>query len=160
MRDTSRGVTRARPVVRDNLAASRAPVLIARQGEEEKRAPCHSAPVTHSCAALAFWTGGRLRVELNGEWKVREGDVLLVPAGEPHRLLERQGTRCGKLSFCVSCFAADAAMSLLDPFERVRDGGSDVSTRARRHPCRMARRSNTLKRAFHVKSRPTSRAPS
>jgi hypothetical protein len=50
-------------------------------------APCPT-PVTHSYAALAFYTRGRSRVELNGEWTLGEGDLLLVPAGQPHRMLE------------------------------------------------------------------------
>jgi AraC family transcriptional regulator, transcriptional activator of pobA len=83
-------------------------------------------PVTHSYAALAFVIGGRSRFELNGEWKLREGDLLLVPAGEPHRMLEMQRPEVWALSFCVSCFAAGGNASLLDAFERVREGGSPV----------------------------------
>jgi AraC-like DNA-binding protein len=83
-------------------------------------------PVTHSHAALAFVTGGRSRVEMNGSWQVRAGDVLVVPAGEPHRVLDRERLTCWGLSFCVSCVAADGQVSLLEPFERVRDGASAV----------------------------------
>lgn len=83
------------------------------------------APVTHAYAALGYFTGGRSRVELDGEWHLREGDVLVVPAGKPHRTLDAQRPEFWGLSFCVSCLAADAA-SLLEPFERVRDGGSAV----------------------------------
>jgi AraC-like DNA-binding protein len=65
-------------------------------------------------------------MELHGEWHVGAGDVLLVPAGEPHRMLERHDPELWGLAFCVPCFAADAAGSLLEPFERVRDGASAV----------------------------------
>ena len=37
--------------------------------------------VTHPFATLAFFTGGRTRLELNGEWTLKAGDVLLVPPG-------------------------------------------------------------------------------
>ncbi len=84
------------------------------------------APVTHNHAALAFYTGGGSRVEQGGEWNLREGDVLLVPAGEPHRVVSRQAAEFWMLGFCAPCFAADGAASLLEPFERVRDGASAV----------------------------------
>jgi AraC-like DNA-binding protein len=82
--------------------------------------------VTHTYAALAFYTGGRSRVELNGEWTLGAGDVLLVPPGEPHRMLDVQRPELWGLAFCVPCFAVDGAAGLLAPFERVRDGAAAV----------------------------------
>jgi AraC family transcriptional regulator, transcriptional activator of pobA len=83
-------------------------------------------PVTHTHAALAFFTGGRARLELNGEWTLRAGDVLLVPPGAPHRTLERKETAAWMLGFCAPCVAAAGGSSLLAPFERVRDGAAAV----------------------------------
>ena len=83
-------------------------------------------PVTHTHAALAFFTGGRTRLELNGEWTLRPGDVLLVPPGAPHRSLESQDTSAWMLGFCAPCVAAAGGSSLLAPFERVRDGAAAV----------------------------------
>lgn len=118
-------MTSARPVVSDALAAGGWPVVAARQAPPDRSAPCRT-PVTHTYAALAFYTGGRSRVELNGDWHVHAGDALLVPAGAPHRTLEMQGLEFWGLAFCVPCFAAEGAASLLAPFERVRDGASAV----------------------------------
>lgn len=81
-------------------------------------------PVTHTYAALVFFTGGRTRLELNGEWTLRAGDILLVPPGAPHRTLERRQAGAWMLGFCVPCLAAAGASSLLAPFERVRDGAA------------------------------------
>lgn len=92
-------------------------------GHQPERA---RAPVTHSYATLAFHRGGRSRIEQNGRWTLRPGDVLLVPAGTPHRMIDTQGAECWTLAFCVSCVAGDGAVSLLEPFERVRDGASAV----------------------------------
>lgn len=83
-------------------------------------------PVTHTYAALAFFTGGRTRLELNGEWTLRAGDVLLVPPGVPHRTLERERADVWMLGFCVPCFVSAGASLLLTPFERVRDGAAAV----------------------------------
>lgn len=116
---------RARPIVRDNLTGRGSAVVATRQVYGDHAAPCRT-PVTHSHAALAFYTGGRARVEQHGAWNLREGDVLLVPAGEPHRMLEQRRPDFWGLAFCVPCFAADGTASLLESFERVRDGASPV----------------------------------
>ncbi len=83
-------------------------------------------PVTHTYAALVFFTGGRTRLELNGEWTLKAGDVLLVPAGAPHRTIERTQADAWMLGFCAPCLAAAGASSLLASFERVRDGAAAV----------------------------------
>ncbi|AKU92626.1 DNA-binding response regulator, AraC family [Vulgatibacter incomptus] len=41
-------------------------------------------------------------------------------------MLETDGLELWGLSFCVPCFASDGSASLLEPFERVRDGASAV----------------------------------
>ncbi|WAS94300.1 helix-turn-helix domain-containing protein [Nannocystis punicea] len=122
-----------RPIARDSQDTSGWPVVATRHVWDEAEPRCRT-PVTHSYAALLFHTGGRSRVEQNGEWNLGEGDVLLVPAGEPHRMLEMRRVESWGLAFCVPCFAADGATSLLAPFERVRDGASAVvSIPAARH---------------------------
>jgi AraC family transcriptional activator of pobA len=114
-----------RPLARDAFSTDGRPVVAARRASTDAGvASC--TPVTHSDAALAFYTGGRARVELHGEWNLREGDILLVPAGQPHRLLERQPFESWALAFCVPCLSRDGSASLLEPFERVRDGGAAV----------------------------------
>lgn len=114
-----------RPIARDAPLGSGRLVVAARHAPDDKAAACHT-PVTHTYAALAFYTGGRSRVEQHGEWNLGKGDVLLVPAGEPHRMLEMQRPEYWGLGFCVPCFAADGAAALLEPFERVRDGAAAV----------------------------------
>jgi AraC-like DNA-binding protein len=118
-------VTPVRPLARDNPLGSDPPVAAALQICDGSIPPPRTA-VTHSYAALLFYTRGGARVEQKGEWTLGEGDVFLVPAGERHRLLERQPAQYWGLSVRVPCFAAKGAASILDPFERVRDGGSAV----------------------------------
>jgi AraC-like DNA-binding protein len=65
-------------------------------------------------------------MELNGEHDLRAGDLLLVPAGQPHRALDRRPSELWGLSFYMPSFVASGAESLLEPFERVRDGASPV----------------------------------
>jgi AraC family transcriptional regulator, transcriptional activator of pobA len=85
-------------------------------------------PITHDFAALAFYVGGAARMEQRETWRLEPGDVLIVPAGEPHRLIEARNPDMWRLGFCVPCLASDptAAAALLEPFERVRDGASPV----------------------------------
>lgn len=85
----------------------------------------HGRSVTHQHAALAFCLKGSARVELATEWRLEAGDVLIVPAGAPHRSIERKATEVWGVGFCVSCFAPDAP-EVLVPFERVRAGSAPV----------------------------------
>ncbi len=75
---------------------------------------------------LAFYTAGRARVEQGGRWSVEAGDVLVVPAGQPHRMLETDNPELWGLSVGVPCLAADGGGALLEPFEQVRAGGAAV----------------------------------
>lgn len=101
-----------------------APVFVARRSMDDRH-PART-PVTHSHAALAFYTGGHAYIEQRGRWKLEPGDVLIVPAGEPHRRVEARRQELWGLGFCVPCFAADDGGRLLVPFERVRSGGAAV----------------------------------
>lgn len=114
-----------RPTLRDNLTGDGGLVQAAKIASSDVAAPCHP-PLSHSYTVLGFYTGGRARVELNGEWSLGEGDVLLMPAGQAHRTLETRGVELWGLAFCAPCFTAEGAASMLEPFERVRGGGSGV----------------------------------
>lgn len=82
---------------------------------------------THTFAALAFHVAGTSRCEQRGEFALETGDVLLIPAGEPHRIVEARASEVWGVGFCVPCFATDDAADLLAPFDRVRDGAAPVA---------------------------------
>ena len=84
------------------------------------------SPVSHDFAALSFYVGGGSRVEQRAVWSVEAGDVLLVPAGEPHRMVEAQRPDFWSVGFCVPCPISLSSAALFEPFERVRDGASPV----------------------------------
>jgi AraC-like DNA-binding protein len=110
---------------RDDLRGGGAPVFAGRFRTDGCTPP--RAAVTHAYAALAFHVGGTSRVEQRERWTLTDGDVMLVPAGEPHRTLEARGAEMWGVGFCVACVAAEpGAAHLLEPFERVRDGGAAV----------------------------------
>lgn len=94
-----------------------------------RHAACDGRParatVTHAYAAVAFCTAGRCDTEHHGRFHVEAGDVLLVPAGTPHRSLHADGYACWGLGFAPASFAGDDAV-LLAPFDRVRAGASPV----------------------------------
>jgi AraC-like DNA-binding protein len=117
----------ARPVARDGSLHVERPIVAAYHADDPATLP-ERPPVTHSYAALVFCTAGSSRVEQDGDWTLRAGDVLLVPAGAAHRMAARRSLRYWTAAFCVSCFAGDgAAADLLELFERVRDGASPVA---------------------------------
>lgn len=100
------------------------PVVVSRHSLPERTRP-HGL-VTHAFAALQLCTSGRARFEQQGEWILEAGDVLLVPPGAPHRLLEATESTSLGVGFCVPCFLAEGATDILEPFERVRGGASAV----------------------------------
>lgn len=118
-------VTTLRPVLVDNASAQLAPIAAGWRAASRLSGKSHR-PVTHTYAALAFFTDGQSRMEHNGEWQLRAGDAMLIPAGAPHRQLGEHAAAYWGLSFCAPCFAANGAASLLEPFERVRDGAAAV----------------------------------
>jgi AraC-like DNA-binding protein len=115
-------MSRAHPILRRDSWGDGAPLFAARSTPRER---CRSF-ATHQYAAVAFCVGGRSRIEQRERWTLEAGDVLLIPSGQPHRWLELQRPEWWTLGFCVPCFAADDAESLLEPFERVREGASAV----------------------------------
>jgi len=124
-------VTELRPISRDasfgkGAAVPSGTALVAAHRAPADREVCRRPPVAHAEAVLALQTGGRARVEQNGDWHVSAGDVWLVPAGARHRMLELRRAEYWGLSLCVPCFADGASVPLFEPFERVRDGASPV----------------------------------
>lgn len=101
-----------------------APVFVARHRQSE--CPLELRPVTHNYAVLAFYIGGSARMEQAGTWTMEAGDVLLVPAGQPHRLLAADQSELWGLGFCVPCLVAERSAPFLESFERVRAGESAV----------------------------------
>jgi AraC-like DNA-binding protein len=124
----------SKPVFRDDILQQGWPIVAVRHVHEHA-VKVEPHLVTHSYAALSFYVGGRARVEQGSDWKLAPGDVLLVPAGQPHRILEARQPEFWGLGFCVPCFAVSGETALLEPFERVRDGSAAViHVPAARHP--------------------------
>jgi AraC-like DNA-binding protein len=82
---------------------------------------------THPFATLVLCTAGRVAFEQRSIWQLEAGEVLLIPAGEPHRRLASEDVELWMLGFCVPCFLEVDGGALLAPFERVRAGGSAVA---------------------------------
>ena len=79
----------------------------------------------HPNSALLFLTDGTSKVEQRSDWSLSPGDVLLVPAGESHRFAGGEG-ESWTLGFFPSGVIQQDAASLIEPFDRVRAGGSAV----------------------------------
>jgi len=116
-------VPRSSSIGRSDIAGD-APVTVTYHAPTDCR-PSRAA-VTHELAVVGFYTGGRATFEQHGRWTLEPGDVVLVPAGAPHRMLEAERPELWGVGFCVPCFAAEDAAALLEPFERVRAGASAV----------------------------------
>lgn len=84
--------------------------------------------VTHDHAVVVFHLAGHAIIRQREEHTLRAGDLLLVPAGEPHRMVEAEGLEAIGVGFCASCLAVTDLAPLLSPLARVRGGASPVLT--------------------------------
>jgi AraC-like DNA-binding protein len=110
---------------RDDVRGDGGAVCAALRSRTARR-PGRRAPVTHQFAALVYCSSGRAVVELPDRWILDPGDVLLVPAGRPHRFAEMDRFGWCEVAVCVACVPPGDSGSLLQAFERVRAGGSPV----------------------------------
>lgn len=115
----------AHPVASVSFLDGGLPIVAEHAGPADRTAP-RARAASHDYSVVMLVTGGRSRVEQSGEWALGAGDVLLVPAGQAHRLLEMRRSEYWGVGFCAPCFAAEGAVSLLEPLERVRDGVAPV----------------------------------
>jgi hypothetical protein len=76
---------------------------------------------------LAFFTEGHSRFQQGTTWDLRAGDAIVVPAGRAHRTIEATRSAYWGLAVATSSFVASAP-SVVEPFERVRDGASPAVT--------------------------------
>ncbi|NOK39536.1 helix-turn-helix domain-containing protein [Corallococcus exercitus] len=81
---------------------------------------------SHPQAVLALYTGGRAVIDQRTRLTVSTGDVMLIPAGEKHRMVSAERAEVWGLGFHPSAFALTEVGPLLEPFERVRQGASAV----------------------------------
>lgn len=84
------------------------------------------AAATHDHLALAFCVGGTARVHQGVAWSFGEGEVMLIPAGSPHHLVEATGADQWFVGVHPASLAAGGDAALLEPFDRVRAGGAAV----------------------------------
>ena len=92
-----------------------------------KHAQARPAPrAVHAYAALALCRSGSAGFELGGRWAMGVGDVVLVPAGAPHRTLSASDFSTWMVGLSPVGLIAEQQQHLLEPFERVRNGAAAV----------------------------------
>ncbi len=95
----------------------------------------HSHSVVHDHATLALYLGGEAAFWMQGLYQLGPGDVLLVPAGVPHYVVQTSPAPWVGISLCLSCAKCSAHDELVRMFDAVRRGGCasrhlDATTRA------------------------------
>jgi AraC-like DNA-binding protein len=80
----------------------------------------------HLGHALSWIVAGDAEVDLGHAARVQAGDFVLVPAGVPHRGGAGDAATRWGVQFCPGCLGFADGDGLLDPFMRVRHGGSPV----------------------------------
>ncbi|TQV87728.1 AraC family transcriptional regulator [Aliikangiella coralliicola] len=85
----------------------------------------HSEAV-HTEHAMSYIVSGELVMEHGDKIIAGAGDVVVVPAGVPHRLVGGADLKIWWLGFCVSCLDINEEQPLMMPFQRVRLGAQPV----------------------------------
>ena len=84
--------------------------------------------VTHTEHVLGFVVDGACVMECGCTANAAAGDLIVVPAGVPHRGRAASATDCWTVGFCATCLGLDETQRLMSPFARVRRGGVPVAT--------------------------------
>jgi AraC-like DNA-binding protein len=82
--------------------------------------------VVHDHASIALYLDGRAKFWMRGLYALGPGDLLLVPDGTPHYLVEASGARSIGVSLCLSCAPLAVRDHLVAAFDVVRRGGCAV----------------------------------
>ncbi len=82
--------------------------------------------VSHTEHRLVYVVDGHLRMMHGSLIKVEAGSVMVVPAGAPHRPVEKQELESWIAGFCAACYQLDEGQLLMSPFRRVRHGALPV----------------------------------
>lgn len=106
------------------FSGSHGPLFVIR--DHRDRCPPAPRAATHEHAALLFYTDGRATMEQRTRLRLSPGDVLLIPAGERHRLVTSEDARRWGVGVHTPSFATTDVAPLLEPFERVRSGATAV----------------------------------
>jgi AraC family transcriptional regulator, transcriptional activator of pobA len=133
--------------------------IVAEHAAPPDRTAPRARAATHDYAVVMLVLSGRSRVEQRGEWSLRAGDALLVPAGQAHRVLEMSGSEYWGLGFRAPSFSAEGAASLLQPFERVRDGAAPVVRIPEARQSFLAGLFREVEQLTHGRSGPSSAEP-
>ncbi len=84
--------------------------------------------VTHTEHVLGFVVDGDCVMECGCTANAAAGDLVVVPAGVPHRGHASGATDLWTVGFCASCLGLDETQRLMAPFARVRRGGVPVAS--------------------------------
>ncbi len=82
--------------------------------------------VTHDHAVVGFVTDGRATMWAGAAYALGRGDVLLLPEGAPHHLIDTSGAALYGLALCASCLTAPWGEALIEIFDAVRRGAPAV----------------------------------
>ncbi|MEM1029233.1 MAG: AraC family transcriptional regulator [Myxococcota bacterium] len=83
-------------------------------------------PVVHDHETVALYRSGRLTFWMQGQYEVTGGDLLLVPAGVPHFVVETQEAEASAISLCLSCLPPILRDPLAASFDDIRRGAGAV----------------------------------
>ncbi len=102
------------------------PITVVHHTHHVRAAHAHTDMARHDHAVVALYVAGTATYLQREQLTVEAGDVQLLPAGEPHRLVKANTVEAWAVGFCTSCLASTELAPLLSPFAQVRAGAHPV----------------------------------
>lgn len=82
--------------------------------------------VTHDHAVVGVVTDGHATMWAGATYALGRGDVLLLPEGAPHHLVDTPGATLYGLALCASCLIEPWGVALVEIFDAIRRGAPAV----------------------------------
>ncbi len=100
------------------------PLAVQRQHGCESGAP--RGPVVHDHSGLGVYIEGSARFWMGRDYRLRAGDVIIVPEGMAHYTKQSDGAQMLGLAMCTHCLPVGWGETFRAIFAEVRGGGSAV----------------------------------
>lgn len=92
----------------------------------DRAGPIPRHAVTHDHAAIGFCLDGEATMWVGATYSLTRGDVMLIPEGAPHHLIETPGAELYGLAVCTSCPTQPWGAALAEVLDGVRRGAAAV----------------------------------
>lgn len=83
-------------------------------------------PRIHDHGIVTYHVAGRSALWMGTSYRLEEGDILLIPSGAAHQIVEAEGAECWGLALCTACYRSACEGLVGQIFSEVAQGACAV----------------------------------